>query len=167
MTANTPDNCYLDKGHDAHDLLGPGESCKACGFVAPDADVTQQDRDAAALALTVSFPSPGGGSYRMTGLRVGDDSTAETNLTEQVARAIARARHAGEVAERVRLRDVFVRLETAGRDWQEGFDSGCQSLTEEAANLAGIESAEEFSRLVCRECDAAIRSLAPATEVKP
>ena len=32
---NTPDNCYLDKGHDGHDLLGPGESCKACGFVAP------------------------------------------------------------------------------------------------------------------------------------
>ena len=29
---NTPDNCYLDKGHDAHDLLGPGESCTACGF---------------------------------------------------------------------------------------------------------------------------------------
>ena len=32
---NTPDNCYLDKGHDAHDLMAPGESCKACGFVAP------------------------------------------------------------------------------------------------------------------------------------
>jgi hypothetical protein len=31
---NTPDNCYLDKGHSAHDLLGPGETCKACGFVA-------------------------------------------------------------------------------------------------------------------------------------
>jgi hypothetical protein len=35
MTANTPDNCYLDNGHSAHDLLGPGESCKACGFHLP------------------------------------------------------------------------------------------------------------------------------------
>jgi hypothetical protein len=35
MTANTPDNCYLDKGHSAHDLLGPGEACKACGYTVP------------------------------------------------------------------------------------------------------------------------------------
>jgi len=38
---NTPDNCYLDKGHDAHDLLAPGESCKACGF-ALDSEVEVQ-----------------------------------------------------------------------------------------------------------------------------
>src|SRR5690349_546914 len=31
---NTPDNCYADKSHSAHDLLAPGEKCKACGFVA-------------------------------------------------------------------------------------------------------------------------------------
>jgi hypothetical protein len=37
MSHNTPDNCYLDKSHSAHDLLGPGESCKACGFMAPAA----------------------------------------------------------------------------------------------------------------------------------
>jgi len=35
MTANTPDNCYADKSHSAHDLLAPGESCKACGFINP------------------------------------------------------------------------------------------------------------------------------------
>lgn len=29
---NTPDNCYLDKGHDAHDLLGRFDTCPACGF---------------------------------------------------------------------------------------------------------------------------------------
>ena len=34
MTANTPDNCYLDKGHSAHDLMAPGDTCEACGFVA-------------------------------------------------------------------------------------------------------------------------------------
>jgi len=32
-----PEKCYLSTGHDGHDLLGPGESCKACGFVMPTA----------------------------------------------------------------------------------------------------------------------------------
>src|SRR5690349_20665295 len=30
---NTPDNCYADKSHSAHDLMAPGEKCKHCGFV--------------------------------------------------------------------------------------------------------------------------------------
>jgi hypothetical protein len=48
---NTPDNCYADKSHSAHDLLGPGESCKACGFVAGRPITDDPDYDAAMNAL--------------------------------------------------------------------------------------------------------------------
>ena len=36
--ANTPENCYLRTGHDGHDIMVPGERCKACGWVCPDDD---------------------------------------------------------------------------------------------------------------------------------
>ena len=90
---NTPDNCYLDKGHSAHDLLGPGEVCKACGFVTPEPDETavkpaQRDRDEAkAVVWHDDWPdhtiTEGGGKQAIA----------------MIAEAIARAR----AAERERI----------------------------------------------------------------
>ena len=161
---NTPDNCYLDKGHDAHDLLGPGESCKACGFVAPanttmsalysaadrhhaelardlaaapaTAEPTQQDSDDAVNAVG-EILSWAQGEY----LR----SDEVDGALERVEQAIARARHAGEVAG----------IEKAARQ--------CDEMEKKAhSTWSG-----EYGNGLCtayKAAAAAIRSLAPTKE---
>ena len=83
---NTPDNCYLDKGHDAHDLLWPGESCKACGFVMQGPVTPEPTREDMDTAWDIIRENHGRLDNAIT-----------------IATALARARHAGEVAERERM----------------------------------------------------------------
>jgi len=117
MTANTPDNCYLDKGHDAHDLLGPGESCKACGF----------------MMMPPTPPEPTPQDY--------DEARADAKWpTNGVAKAIARARHAGEVAERERCASV---CET--HVWRRPVEWWLESTKQFVASVAARECAVFFS----------------------
>ena len=135
---NTPDNCYLDKGHDAHDLLAPGESCKACGFVAPvTPEPSQQDKDEAkAVVWHDDWPdhtiTEGGGRQAIA----------------MISQAIARARHAGEVAEREKCAKLCEARATQNED--------------EDDDTTGRFTPNDHRAIEARDIAAAIRSLAPA-----
>jgi len=140
MTANTPDNCYLDKGHDAHDLLAPGESCKVCGFMMmppTPPEPTQQDRREAILAL-----------FKW-------ENEVSDEAVKPIAEAIARARHAGEVAERERCARI---VGDHAESW------GNRRKAYAGMKTTGDDADVRAERIiqVCEAIAAAIRSLAPA-----
>jgi hypothetical protein len=84
----------------------------------------------------------------MTGLRVGDDSTTETNLTEQVARAIATARRGGFRAG----------IESAAKLCE----ARATQNEDEEEYTTGRFTPSDHRAIEARDIAAAIRSLAPA-----
>jgi hypothetical protein len=193
---NTPDNCYLDKSHSAHDLLGPGESCKACGFVAPMQllrviqfphgvselcwrVVDSEGREVAGFESeseandyvrrkteSPATPEPTPQPEMVMGFRADDydeaeriaagaDSTGESQLAYNIVSAIARARHAGEVAERERLRGLVEAVSDYIGAWKLAIHDD-----DPAPSLVPLERAFNVAYA------AAIRSLAPDTEGK-
>ncbi|HXJ69391.1 MAG TPA: hypothetical protein VNM39_10830 [Verrucomicrobiae bacterium] len=192
---NTPDNCYLDKGHSAHDLLGPGEVCKACGFVAPAPDPTHLvgefdawkwadefvrihggDKDLMvtwfANAIMAGYdharreppsstpPEPTQQDYFNAAQCWCDPTTStlvmEPMLAVVIARSIARARHAGEVAERERILSELPGL------LMEAALAGHMLTTSEVAEATRFNTDDVRPTLEAIIARAAIRSLAPA-----
>jgi len=143
---NTPDNCYLDKSHDAHDLLGSGEVCKACGFVAPEEPnfirpLAQDFRDLQAPFSAIT-PEPTQQDRDAAGEIIRNWDMRSPSLHDAVAEAIARARAAGAAAERESRDSLsFDELRAANMSRCEGptFNHGVQdwSPTDWACAMAG------------------------------
>ena len=152
---NTPDNCYLDKGHDAHDLLGPGESCKACGFIqhyqVTPPEPMQQDREE---------------SVRLYHAFIGRGFDTGTRIRAEMAKALARARHAGEVAERERSQPLVESARLASRTL-ERMGHELELLGYLVYSAECFDRSTELDGLTIHFPHAAIRSLAPAAEGKP
>jgi flagellar biosynthesis/type III secretory pathway protein FliH len=167
---NTPDNCYLDKGHDAHDLLAPGEVCKACGFVAPRPGPWHPEH-----ALTSgSTPEEEDIAAAWHILQQSVDRTSESDV-QAIAEAIARARHAGEVIADEDKAELFRKGYAAGEVAERermmkllsdaafaGLEDGCEDASSVANETpSGLQAwADEIAKRV------AIRSLAPDSEGK-